>query len=583
MSAADLVGFHQRNSAGKSPSEEEGISVRFPPSIGPEGDGPRSFLYPLVRSLDHEPSPGYGTSTTPDPYRDKYRIMSHDLLRGVVDPGLRPDGTQRARLARIVSRPGQSLSQAERDLLWRFRFALVDDSAALTKFLLCVDWSVGSEAVQAAELLGMWRRRSPVGVTDALKLLGRNVAFRTGLVRGYAVETLEGADDGELRLYLLQLVQAVKYEEDLGGAPPSPGASPSSATSPSSPTLSSFLIGRAAKSVELANYLYWYLRVEMLNPVYESHYKEVFGEFRERLSGVRVRHRAVVAEADDEAGDGGGGVGGGEAGTTLWDLLTDQDAFITGIMECQSEARLARGKKDAKEAAFKELLEQRGLGRIPRAVPLPSDPRVWVRGVDPGSIRMFKSALYPAVLDFVVDNDRDGGGGEGDGNAETAAAPTIKVMVKTGDDLRQDQLVIMMIRLMDRLLKRSALDLCLRPYSILAMPDDSGLMEFVADSVPVSQVLAGHAGNSILSYFRSVAPSSQQGGNNAGGRGVRPEVLQAYVRSCAGYCVLTYLLGVGDRHLDNIMIQPTGNLFHIGEFCCCCCEDCSSPFGVSIF
>ena len=45
-----------------------------------------------------------------------------------------------------------------------------------------MEWTVESEVVQAAELLEQWRKRSPIEVSDALKLLGKNVAFQTGLV-----------------------------------------------------------------------------------------------------------------------------------------------------------------------------------------------------------------------------------------------------------------------------------------------------------------------------------------------------------------------------------------------------------------
>lgn len=67
---------------------------------------------------------------------------------------------------------------------------------------------------------------------------------------------------------------------------------------------------------------------------------------------------------------------------------------------------------------------------------------------------------------------------------------------------------------------------------------------------------------------------------------VRKDVMATYVKSCAGYCVITYLLvrlasicwryvssffptntkfcfqGVGDRHLDNILLHQNGHLLH---------------------
>lgn len=100
------------------------------------------------------------------------------------------------------------LSSEEQDLVWKFRFYLSTHKKALTKFLKCINWKMNDEVTQALWMLANW---APMDVEDALELL--SPTFTHPEVRKYAISRLAQAPDEDLLLYLLQLVQALKYED----------------------------------------------------------------------------------------------------------------------------------------------------------------------------------------------------------------------------------------------------------------------------------------------------------------------------------------------------------------------------------
>lgn len=75
------------------------------------------------------------------------------------------------------------------------------------QFLVCVDWDVAEEVRQALELLREW---APIDTEDALRMLCPEYIHPD--VRKHAVDTLDRASDEELLCYLLQLVQALRFE-----------------------------------------------------------------------------------------------------------------------------------------------------------------------------------------------------------------------------------------------------------------------------------------------------------------------------------------------------------------------------------
>ena len=138
----------------------------------------------------------------------KHHRLARSQRAGQLDKDLKPNAETRNRLMEIVSYPAtQPLVSEEQDLIWRFRYYLSSNKKALAKFVKCINWESSQEAAQALDLIHKW---TPMDVEDALELLGPS--FKHPGLRHYAVTRLREAGDGDLQLYLLQLVQALKYE-----------------------------------------------------------------------------------------------------------------------------------------------------------------------------------------------------------------------------------------------------------------------------------------------------------------------------------------------------------------------------------
>ncbi|CAM6104701.1 unnamed protein product [Calypogeia fissa] len=427
-----------------------------------------------------------------NPSENKQLKLARSVTRGLIDRDLKPNMTEKKEIQKILKHPPtRSLNGEERQLLWKFRFSLMSDKRALTKFLRCVDWSDAQETKQAIELMRKW---APIDIADALELL--SPVFESEEVRAYAVTVLERAEDDEFECYLLQLVQALRYERS------------------DKSHLAFFLVQRVVQKFELSSFLRWYVAVELHDPSYAKRFYSIY----EILEDV-LKKSAI--------------------GEKQWQNMVRQTELTAQLCTIMRDVKNVRGGNPKKIEKLRQLLSGllSELTYFDEPISLPLDPKIMITGIIPAESSIFKSTLSPLRLTL-----RTEGGGK------------CQIIFKKGDDLRQDQLVVQMVSLMDRLLKLENLDLQLTPYRVLATAQDEGMVEFIS-SPSLAQVLSEH--KTIVNFFQ------QYHADESGPFGITAACLETFVKSCAGYCVIMYILGVGDRHLDNLLLSKDGRLSHI--------------------
>ncbi|KAK4162452.1 kinase-like domain-containing protein [Cladorrhinum sp. PSN259] len=492
-----LLSASQSNIILKPPPE-----VQLGPGINRDSDD-EDNMGRLIRVYDPE------VDAKDNPAESKHRRLVRSQHRnGILDKDLKPNAKVRDELNIIMAySPTHILSPEEKDLVWKFRYHLTRNKKALTKFVKSVNWQDHSESKQAVMVLGKW---TDIDVDDALELLGPT--FDNAAVRSFAVERLRKADNTELLLYLLQLVQALKYEH----ISMQPGHEVTQDSS-----LAQFLISRAVNSFTLGNYFWWYLMVQCDDK------SEDQGEENRAIYGkIAYDFMAELVKQPD--------------GVETRKTLLRQAEWIAILSRISGEIKESNESIAKRTERVKHFLAdpKNELVTIEPPLPLPLDPSVEIIGVVPEDTVVFKSSLHPIKVAF-----------------KTTSGRKYPILFKTGDDLRQDQLVIQIITLMDNLLQKENLDLKLSPYKILATSTSAGLSQFVP-SMTFQGISSKFRSNPALAYLKQNSPDSN------GPYGLRKETLDIFVKSCAGYCVITYILGVGDRHLDNLLLTPDGHFFH---------------------
>ncbi|KAM7379026.1 hypothetical protein PAMP_004604 [Pampus punctatissimus] len=336
---------------------------------------------------------------------------------------------------------------------------------------------------------------------QAMELLDCN--FPDPMIRDFAVKCLEKyLTDDKLSQYLIQLVQVLKYEQYLDNP------------------LARFLLKKALTNQRIGHFFFWHLKSEMHNKTVSQRFGLLLESYC-RACGMYLKHLSRQVEAMEKL-------------INLTDLLKQEK------------------KDEAQKVQMKFLVEQM---RRPdymdalQSFTSPLNPAHQLGNLRLEECRMMSSAKRPLWLNW-----------ENPDMMSELLFQNNEIIFKNGDDLRQDMLTLQIIRIMENIWQNQGLDLRMLPYGCLSIGDCVGLIEVVRNSHTIMQIQCKGGLKGAL-QFNSHTLHQWLKDKNKGE--MYDQAIDLFTRSCAGYCVATFILGIGDRHNSNIMVKDDGQLFHI--------------------
>ena len=275
--------------------------------------------------------------------------------------------------------------------------------------------------------------------------------------------------------------------------------------------ISDYLIHISSQNYIFLNYFYWELNIQMADKENKAIYHSIKMKLLDRIN-------AVCNEENKE-------------------VIMNSESFFKNLSLIIEKNQNVNSLKDIIKD---HLIHINYFENYP--ISLPIQPCNLTIGIDITNIDSKQSATKPIVIPFNCIRKDNVGEYEN----------YIFSVLHKKEDVRKDYIVSKIILLMDLIIhKELGINMDLVHYAILPIDEKQGYVELVQNCETVYNIheklkftiqnyIIEHNGHQSMEILRD-----------------------RFVKSCAGYCVISYLLGIGDRHLDNIMITEDGRLFHI--------------------
>ncbi|XP_043240544.1 phosphatidylinositol 4,5-bisphosphate 3-kinase catalytic subunit alpha isoform-like [Amphibalanus amphitrite] len=423
-------------------------------------------------------------------------------------PELKITGLISEKIREVAGRdPLSDIAMQDAELLSCYRrYCCSQVPNALPKLLDAVKWESRTDVARFHLLLRDW---PCVNVEVALELLSCN--HRDQKVRDFAVRCLnELLTDDKLSQYLIQLVHALHHELHLDNE------------------LTRFILDRALRNKNIGHFLFWHLRTEYQSASTSQRFDLILEAFCRGLGKEHIK--------------------------TLNKKVQCLDKIF----------RISQSLKDRKEDGPKERhrhlcerMKETDYLESLQNIPSPLSPQVLLGEILVDESRIMESARRPLWLmwtnpDQTVQHIDD--------QLIRAQVEKNAIIFKYGDDLRQDMLTLQVIKIMDHTWDQEGLDLRMMPYSCLATGSMMGMIEVVRNAKTVYRIQREASKLAAIQVDSSQLHKWIRDQNQGA---LYDAAVDTFTRSCAGYCVATFVLGIGDRHPDNIMVNHRGQIFHI--------------------